>query len=267
MDRRKQILIHESRLLLGNQYAHIHGDDGELDAVVPPVIHIEEVRVTPIAESYNAQKIERITVRLQNKIWQNRETLCGKKNVDPVMVTDVRLAFDAIGYRFESQSSLGATFSTDIAGYIDAENKFAAISEAFPIPVQKFTAAHEIGHAILHEANGLHRERPNEGSLKKDRHRQETEADLFASMFLMPKKLIRREFLKRFATEKFELTDDSRYGLFGTNQQSKSLHRRDLSMALAGASRYHNQSFSPLTDFFGLTRTAVAIRLEQAGLV
>ena len=236
MDRRKQILIHESRLLLGNQYAHIHGDDGELDAVVPPVIPIEEVRVTPIAESYNAQKIERITVRLQNKIWQNRETLCGKKNIDPVMVTDVRLAFDAIGYRFESQSSLGATFSTDIAGYIDAENKFAAISEAFPIPVQKFTAAHELGHAMLHEAEGLHRERPTEGLLKKDRPRQESEADLFASMFLMPTKLIGREFKKRFATEKFELTNNSSYGLFGTNQQLGSLSRRDLSIALVCAS-------------------------------
>ena len=62
-----------------------------------------------------------------------------------------------------------------------------AVSNKFSKEVQNFTAAHELGHAILHEQAILHRDIPVDSIGKRVvRDRVEIEADTFATYFLMP---------------------------------------------------------------------------------
>lgn len=133
-----------------------------------------------------------------------------------------------------------------------------------------FTAAHELGHAILHpEVAVLHRDRSLGGS---DQHRdwREREADWFATSFLMPAKLVRDRFLQAFGTSHFELTDDTAFALSATSVEKifRVISRtRDLSYKLAETNHYGDKQFMPMNLMFGVSSTAMAIRLEQLGLV
>lgn len=260
--------IQKSRLLLQNPYAYVAGDDGEYEAVFPPVISIQKARGTEYPKAqYTQDEIEKIARNLQTEMWVNRETIWGTKDVAPLAVTDCSTAFSAIGFDYESLSSLGSNATSDVAGYINADKKYAATAQHFPLTEQKFTAAHELGHALLHQANGMHRERPASSSHKVRRPRQELEADRFASAFLMPRILLKREFNHRFQTEKFIVIDENVIGLLGNNNRASLKTRRQLSLALATADRFHTSKFLSLTELFGLSKTAVAIRLEQVDIV
>ncbi len=257
--------ISKSRLLLGNPYAYVAGDNGELEAA--PMISIQEIRgSTKPSPKYTAKQIEVIARSFQTKLWQKRKSLFGSEDVNPIAVTDVGTAFEAIGFELESKTTLGENYANDVIGYIDTTRKIAAISQKHPNTVQRFTAAHELGHALLHNANGLHRERPHSTGTTYVRPSSELEADQFASSFLMPRKILIDQFRGRFKTEKLSLSDENIYGLFGAIRKSKVPTGRDLSLHLATATRFHQNKFISLADTFGLSKSAVAIRLEQLGI-
>ena len=46
MDTKKRYHIHQSRLTSQNPYAHVASDDGELVAILPPLVSVQEVRGT-----------------------------------------------------------------------------------------------------------------------------------------------------------------------------------------------------------------------------
>ena len=76
--------------------------------------------------------------------------------------------------------------------------KLVQVSKQFPQETQNFTAAHELGHAILHKQTVLHRDRPLDGSSNTPRIREEMQADKFATFFLMPSKLVEDIFFEMF---------------------------------------------------------------------
>ena len=95
-------------------------------------------------------------------------------------------------------SKLGATLMCQpldklLGAYIPGDENGVLITTQRSLPIQRFTAAHELGHLYMqHEPSlddeGILRRSPFTGSVMVDR--QEREADAFASTFLVPPWLI-----------------------------------------------------------------------------
>jgi Zn-dependent peptidase ImmA (M78 family) len=80
-----------------------------------------------------------------------------------------------------------------------------------------FTAAHELGHIILHEQAVLHRDRPFDGSSNIPKDLIEQQADKFAALFLMPANVVKDVFYEIFETEKLTLNEGTALALASGN--------------------------------------------------
>jgi Zn-dependent peptidase ImmA (M78 family) len=99
---------------------------------------------------------------------------------------------------FSVISRLGATLMFQpldklLGAYLPGDENGVLITTQRPLPIQRFTAAHELGHLYLrHEPSlddeGILRRSPFSGSAMVDR--QERESDAFASTFLVPSWLV-----------------------------------------------------------------------------
>lgn len=274
--------IRQSRTLLEDPYAHLDGDSGYSAVPSTPApkgirVNINDIRSSGIVgKRVSFEKIEEVARSLQVAIWINRkELLKGKVPDDPVAVLDPAVAFSAIGYDFEVSDTLGQLMTSqgmvDCAGFIDRSALYAGVSSQFPLPVRNFTAAHELGHALLHDAQGMHRDRALDGgSVSGLRDRIEVEADKFASFFLMPERLVRAEFLKRFSTEQFLVSDDTAFALINNSQEalrSECKDVRKLARKLATTDHYAGRFFESMSARFGVSTAAMAIRLEELKLL
>lgn len=187
-----------------------------------------------------------------------------------------RTALRFIGYRFDASEVLGQ-FSRggelfEVAGIIDRSTKSVRVSPQFAQEIQNLTAAHELGHAILHQGTSLHRDRALDGSSAQgSRDYVEIETDKFATYFLTPERLVRERFEGMFCAAQFVLTEDTLFALnpsFALNVKAADLaSRRGLARALAGAERYNGKYMKPLARQFRVSVEAMAIRLEELGLL
>lgn len=270
--------ISKSRELLKNPYAYLNGS-GEYEAVLPvleqPLIDAAQVmngyrRGRPFAK----RDLELIARTLHRLMWGHREQLFGTADVEPAEVVDPGLALKAMGYRFVEHETLGehaaGKDTYEVAGLMDRDHGEVRISRRFDPGLRRFTAAHELGHALLHTGSGLHRDRAPDGSAVRSRDPQEREADQFAAYFLLPEKLVREAFIKRFLAAPFELTDATAFALASESlaqlkRQCRS--ERDLSRRLASAHHYNSRHFHSLDEKFGVSVEVMAIRLEELGLV
>ncbi len=158
------------------------------------------------------------------------------------------------------------------AGEIDPKGTIT-ISLDYPSEVRLFTAAHEIGHAVLHPNEGLHRDIPVKeyGIYKTQRDIKEKEADYFAACLLMPRNLLRTAFQARFLNIPFIFNEHVIFSL-GRNDCSSLLTAPESTLErefiLATAKRFNNQNFESLTEHFGgVSKTSMAIRLNELGIV
>ncbi|MFG6685039.1 cyclodeaminase/cyclohydrolase family protein [Mariniflexile sp. HNIBRBA6329] len=221
--------------------------------------------------------IEQCARELQNLLWKNKH-LIWKKNI-PESYLDIlnpEVIFKkALGYDYLSSDRYAVPIEEDgiveVAGVIDQPNKLVLVSDKFPDQVQRFTAAHELGHAILHKQSILHRDIPTDSPDKRVAFSKvEKEADKFASYFLMPSRLIKKEFEEKFSSEVFQLNETSAFNFGGKSlvdlkRECKTL--RDLSRKLASAEFFENKRFESLSKRFGVSIEAMAIRLEELNLV
>lgn len=125
-------------------------------------------------KSFKGQKItyneiEKLANKLLNTLHLHKEFIW-KKDLpeDSIELINPRKILDVLGYKYNSTMSLGEFQqkgnTVEIAGIIDQENRTISVSEQFSNDIQKFTVAHEIGHALLHNDLVLHRDRPLNGS-------------------------------------------------------------------------------------------------------
>ena len=134
-----------------------------------------------------------------------------------------------------------------------------------------FTTAHELGHALLHDKLVLHRDLPLDGSeTERIRSVEEIQADKFAAMFLMPKKIVVQLFYELFQTNKFTINEET--ALLLTNSSAYELRRkiktkRDLSRLITKCEFYNYRPFNSLSKIFQVSVEAMSIRLEELGLV
>lgn len=220
--------------------------------------------------------IEEIVRRLQNTLWLQRDKIWKKEKIDnPLHLLKPDMVFKKVlDYNFSQRDSLGIYEHDDelfeIAGLIDKNKKVVQVSNNFPLETQNFTAAHELGHAILHRQTILHRDKPIDGSKSTSRNPEELQADKFAAYFLMPASLIQTYFTGFFNTSKFAINEST--VLFLSAGSISSLRKkckdvRGLSRLLASAEYYNAQKFNSLAKVFGVSVETMAIRLEELDLV
>ncbi|KIX20060.1 methenyltetrahydrofolate cyclohydrolase [Flavobacterium sp. 316] len=229
------------------------------------------------ARASKGAEVENCVRELQTLIWNNKHLLW-KKNIPTNPLEILRPDYilkSALGYDFISSSTYGVLINEDksikVAGIIDQPNKIVAVSNGFPKEVQNFTAAHELGHAILHEQSILHRDIPVDTSGKRNsRDRVEIQADAFATYFLMPTKLVKKEFEKRYSTKAFKINEEIAFKFGGrsiTDLKKECKNIRSLSRKLASTELYDSNNFISLAKQFNVSIEAMAIRLEELNLV
>lgn len=190
----------------------------------------------------------------------------------PLDVVSPGMALEHLGYRVDSRD-LGHEYIdgslVQVAGLINFEKKEVLISTRISREEQFFTAAHELGHAVLHPGHGgLHRDRPAKGpAIRTDV--KEVEADYFASCFSMPEKLVRKSFRERFLVDQVALDQRTAFGLCNaglSSLRSKIRSDRDFSRILAECDCYDRIKFSSLKSEYIVSTEAMAIRLEELKL-
>jgi len=222
-------------------------------------------------------EIEQFVRQLQNTLWTYHDKISKQPRPDnliEILKPDVVLE-KLLGYQYDKPQSLGQYISEEglfeIAGTIDKAGKYVAVSQNFSKETQNFTAAHELGHALLHKQTVLHRDKAIEGSVTGvKRETVELEADKFAAYFLMPKKVVQGLFKHLFLTDRFILNEGTVLALTGerlSDFKKKCKNTRELSRFLATAEFYSNESFKSMSEIFGVTKETMAIRLEELGLV
>jgi formiminotetrahydrofolate cyclodeaminase len=218
--------------------------------------------------------IEDMAKKVQNALWDYREMFW--KEDTPGAYLDV-LQPDVViekilGYQF-AYRPLGRHTTTEgefeIAGQIDKKQKVVLISRSLPPAVQNFTAAHELGHALMHKGLVLHRDRPLDGS-HTNMDIKERQADKFATFFLMPAQYVREIFLELFLMEKFAINDNTVFSIEGGRVSSFRKKVRDingLARYLAAAEHFQGKSFRSMANIFNVSIGAMAIRLKELDLL
>jgi Zn-dependent peptidase ImmA (M78 family) len=215
-------------------------------------------------------------VRLfQFEIWQRAGMT---HNTEPHLLQLFRPdhAAQVHGYEYEvAEGSLGVhgvgSDRYQVAGIVDPTNNIIKIAGNLKYEVQRFTAAHELGHMVLHPGMTLHRDRPLSGEwLPPDK--REREANYFAACFLAPEKLVRQAFEARFRTSTLRLDDTVAFYLVGARQAQDLLRSQtgslEFARAVATAKAFgQGNCFKPLNELFGMSPTAMAIRLDELALV
>ena len=279
----KRARITESRLLLQNQlaYADENGGCSEAEMIQTKVNSYLDAssKTLPISNkskknSYTEFEIEEIVQKIHQKIWRLRDEIwLDSVPKNPVDMLDPVIGLRMYGYDFDVPETLGQYRKNgsliEVAGIIDNNLKSVSISGQFSFNTRNFTAAHELGHAVLHEANGVHRDKPLDGaSFAKEAI--EYQADHFAKYYLMPQKLLRNIFKSLFLTDSFTLNESTAFALYaGSNvnidERYKSL--RDLSRMLASTNSYNGTRFPSLATQFKVSTEAMAIRIEELNLI
>ncbi len=217
------------------------------------------------------QQIAKAARQLAHSTYIERDSLWPEGvPEEPVQLLNPEKAFYLLGYAYHEVDTLGEIEpGVDVAGIIDKDRKEVFISRRYPVAVRNFTAAHELGHAIMHQQSGLHRDKPIDGSTGGQRDSIEKEADYFAACFLMPEKLVCSVFKQRFPEEvlNHEVLRDllNRKNDKKTEKQLKT--SRGLARALAGLDSINGHAVPSLAEYFKVSVEAMAIRLEQLELV
>ncbi len=255
-----------SRKLLQDPYAYID-DQGNKVGIRASMIDTKNTNTVNFnVISDKEMEIKAHVKELQISLWREQKT----KN--PFDILSPELALNFLGYEVEEYETLGNYkfngFEYEVAGSIDNTQRTAHLSMRFPYKTRRFTLAHELGHAVLHSTMmmSLHRDRPVTNASKK-RDLIEQEADIFATNFLMPEKLVIKEFYARFQTEKFTLSEEVAFAMQKELQQLNHLTRRELSKLLACSKFYNGKHFTSLSERFEVSVETMAIRIEELFLV
>ena len=127
---------------------------------------------------------------------------------------------------------------------------------------------------MLHRHIGetvVHRDRPIFDTPFAGRPRIEHEADYFGACFLAPRKLVTEGFSARFGSQHpLRLTETIAFHLRGDLAHElfiSPVGSLDFAAAVAGAQKFDINRFSSLAEYFGMSISAMAIRLKELQLV
>lgn len=273
--------VRASRKAQENPYAYLNGVGGfdELaqnhrDAPSPQVR--SETLPSETVSDHRYASIQSLAREIQVKLWKQKDQLWPEGvPSDPVELLDPAHALHVLGFQFDLAESLGQCRSQDglveVAGVIDRATRNVQISRRLPYNTRRFTAAHELGHALLHQDMRMHRDRPLDGPGSSGaRDEIEKQADKFATYFLMPEKLVRQRFKRLFLCDQFAVSEATLFALDQTASlhiQKKCRTPRELARVLASATAFNGKHFRSLAEQFKVSVEAMAIRIEELGLI
>lgn len=220
-------------------------------------------------KTIDANFIELIARDLQNVLWIN----CDKP--DPFKILNPTKFLNCLGYEVLNEIGLDSFKDFDgiveTAGIIDNSKMLVRISDKYSKPTQKFTLAHELGHALFHKSKLiLHRDRGLDFGVQSDKRTDvEVQADKFAAYFLMPSKLVTEIFTEIFKTDYLIIDQNAAFALIGDgiqNLRKRYKDRRSFSRFLASTTIFNGVSSNSLSECFGVSIEAMAIRLEELNL-
>lgn len=217
-------------------------------------------------------EIERASRQLIERIWSNQKLLFPMGSPERILMLDPRVACAELGITYDPHPSLPwytPRGIVEVAGMLDREAKTVSVAQKYGPLVERFTAAHELGHLLMHPGEVMHRDVPD-GLCSEGKSHIEQEADYFAACFLIPINLLREEFEKRFgAEETFTFDDHSSFWLTPDDPErllaQGKLQQR--AIAIANASRFNGKAFPSLCQRFSVSRVAMKIRLIETGIV
>lgn len=207
-------------------------------------------------------------------IWAHKGSFGLNERSRPTEIFNPKLAAEILNIDFVEHETLGRRFGNgkerfEIAGMLNRQQNQIVVSRKFGFEVARFTAAHEIGHWLLHPHEVMHRDRPILGSTTEPRDRVESEADYFAACFLMPRKAVIKAFEETFDIDTpFIFTDNTAFRLQPGNHDvlMREGDKHDRAVALASAQSYGGRPFFSLAKQFGVSVSSMAIRLEELEL-
>jgi hypothetical protein len=212
--------------------------------------------------------------RFQYEIWQR----AGRThNTIPTLLQLFRPdhAAEVHGYEYEVTAGPIGTYGVgrdtyQVAGMVDVGRCIIKIAGDLSYEVQRFTGAHELGHIVLHPGMSLHRDRPLIGETAP-LDKREREANYFAACLLAPERLVRQAFKQRFGMDLLHLDDRVAFALAGNRMQDllrAPTGSLEFSRAIAAAQTFGpGRHFKSLANEFGMSTTAMAIRIQELGLV
>lgn len=210
----------------------------------------------------------------QDRIWGDTSPQSLKSMIDPLIAAKV------LGLEIMLEETLGnfghKGDKFEVAGLLNPQKKQIFLSRRFKPEIIHFTAAHEIGHYLLHPdiLDTMHRDRPIDGlknTPNPSRKPEEREADYFAACFLLPRKSLRVAFQKTFKTNlPFVFDHDAAFHL-GVGDPDYLLDAADDSldreMSLAICESYKGRHFHSLSKQFKVSPMTMAIRLKELELI
>lgn len=246
------------------------------EANAPFRLNLEELGINKNPNvRFSDKKIEEISYNLRKVIWNNRIHIWKDEIPDNVIeMIKPEIILELLDYSYQVDKTLGSYYSEgieyDVAGVIDKTKMNVSISYWQEPEVQRFTTAHELGHAILHDEVVQHRDRSLSHSDTKNSDPLEVEANKFASSFLIPRDLLNNLFQKNFKTSQIENDSETIFSLNINYDDftNKYDSLRKFSRLIASTSRFSSNYFEKsLAETFGVSVEAMAIRLENIGLV
>ena len=151
------------------------------------------------------KEIQREAAKLRREVLEHVES-CDPRAKNARLYLHPKYAFDRLGVTYEERPDLDLELRVVgeqtrfkrgvIVGRLDRRNKTVATSERLSPAERLFTAAHELGHWILHKGMIEHRDRPI--VRVGPRPRREREADEFAAAYLMPRRWVEKDLGDRF---------------------------------------------------------------------
>ncbi|MGE3424988.1 MAG: ImmA/IrrE family metallo-endopeptidase [Dehalococcoidia bacterium] len=219
-------------------------------------------------------QIETRARALRWEIFDQSEQFWPGRKPRGLEVADPEIAATVLGVTFQYHQQLSFALADGryrSAGLLDRRRAIIMVAEEFGLQVARFTAAHELGHWLLHDRLLQHRDAPIRGIERNARDLQEREADYFAACFLMPRDYLIKMFFTRFPSDgPLEINDTSAYYLrpFETElllyPPENSLVREK---ALAMATSFGGRHFDSLAAMFKVSVETMAIRIRELGLV
>jgi Zn-dependent peptidase ImmA (M78 family) len=211
---------------------------------------------------------------LQIEVYKKLKAANPRQDPSPYRCLDPELICEHLGIRYESISEIGYERFTGgrMVGLMDRQAKKIVVAGGDPWPQMRFTAAHEIGHWVLHGDLTMHRDRPNiHGDIfNQNLSSEELEANYFACYLLMPRRMIIKEFVKRFGPQPLEINDLSAHWLRPDSPDAvfrSSAYSLDLYIFAAGCHHFNHRSFKSIAEQFDVSVSAMARRLKELKLI
>lgn len=216
------------------------------------------------------QEIEYEARKLLSEIEKHAKDLWPNTPPARLFMCDPEAACRLLQLQYLPDSHLGG-FGTATAGMLDRGKRAVLLSSRQSFESLRFTAAHEVGHWILHPGQQMFRDRALAAPGGAGRPLPEKQADHFAACFLAPPRLVRQAFAARFPIRQ-PMTNTGAICFNLSPRQAhvlESLPSGSLQFAaeIARAESFNGVYFKPLTRLFNVSADAMGIRLLELGLV